>query len=471
MDFIDREEELRRLRQLSQANKGGFVVVYGRRRIGKSSLLMKWSQETNGLYWVSDTSSAAIQRQTFALSIATRFPGFDEVVYPTWQALLNALALRAKAISWHGPVVFDEFPYLVASDSTIPGIFQAWIDSELQRKGLLVVISGSSQHMMQGLALQKDSPLYGRAQAILPIAPIAAGFMKEALHLTSPLQVIKAYSIWGGIPRYWQAAEPFSDNLDDSLEELVFNPLGLFHEEPNFLLQSEIPSAISLRPYLDAIGFGAHRMSELASRLQQPTTALSRPIARLIELGLIKKDIPFGESEHNSKKTLYSIAAPFCHFWFHILALRRAIFENTTKQGRLLLWHKYDQSIFAFQWEELARKNVHRCTKLLSKLHKDDLWLPAKRWWQENYPEWDIISTNLDGNIALLGEVKWSEKTFTSLEIKQLTNNLLSRERPRGLPQNACFVLLLPSVAPNVRVPANICLLTAEDILNATPNC
>ena len=99
------------------------------------------------------------------------------------------------------------------------------------------------------------------------------------------------------------------------------------------------------------------------------------------------------------------------------------------------------------------------------------MWLPAKRWWQENYPEWDIISTNLDGNIALLGEVKWSEKTFTSLEIKQLTNNLLSRERPRGLPENAFFVLLIPTVAPNVRAPANICLLTAEDILNATLNC
>ena len=159
MDFIDRQEELRRLRRLSTSGRSGFAVVYGRRRIGKSHLLMKWSKEVGGLYTVGDTSMPALQRQALAGAIASRFPGFDEVLYPTWKALLNALSMRARVENWHGPVIFDEFPYYVASDDTLPGVFQAWIDSELNQDGLLVVVSGSSQHMMQGLALDSDSTL------------------------------------------------------------------------------------------------------------------------------------------------------------------------------------------------------------------------------------------------------------------------------------------------------------------------
>ena len=128
MKFIDRQEEYRRLNRLHQLAGGGLVVLYGRRRIGKSHLLIRWCQETGGVYTVGDTSAASLQRQAMAVAISTRYPGFAEVIYPTWRALLNALSDRAKTENWHGPVVFDEFPYLVASDQTLPGVFQAWVD-------------------------------------------------------------------------------------------------------------------------------------------------------------------------------------------------------------------------------------------------------------------------------------------------------------------------------------------------------
>jgi len=443
-------------------------VLYGRRRIGKSCLLLKWCSETDGLYLVADTSSAALQRQTLAISIAERFPGFDEVVYPSWSSFFRALTMRAQAESWHGPVVFDEFPYLVASDSSLPGVFQSWVDAELTANGLLIAISGSSQHMMQGLALDRESPLYGRAEAMFPLEPLAAGHLQKALHLSSSVEAIKAYSIWGGVPRYWQSAEPYESRLEKSLEELVLSPLGLYHEETNFLLKSETPSAIGLRPYLDAIGFGAHRLSELAARLQQPTTALSRPIGQLKELGLVKREVPFGENERNSKKSLYFIADPFCHFWFRVLAPRRSLFDASTKQGRQFLWRKYADAVFAYQWEELARKYVHKCPEILASGDEGQIWLPARRWWQENHPEWDIATTNLDGSLGLLGEVKWSDKPFSAREIGQLSRELLSRERPPAIPEKTIFVLVVPSVARGVKPLDGISLLTAEDILAAT---
>jgi len=468
MDFLDRHDELSRLRSLSSRKKGGFAVVYGRRRIGKSCLLMKWCKETGGLYLVADTSSAALQRQALAIGIAERFPGFDEVLYPSWSSLLRAISQRGMAEGWHGPVVFDEFPYLVASDSSLPGVFQSWIDAELSANGLLIAISGSSQHMMQGLVLDRTSPLYGRAESMFSLAPLAAGHLQKALHLSSSVEAIKAYSVWGGVPRYWQSAEPYGSRLDESLEELVLSPLGLYHEEANYLLRSESPSAIGLRPYLDAIGFGAHRISELAARLQQPATAMSRPIGQLKELGLVRREIPFGENEHNSKRTLYIIDDPFCHFWFRVLGPRRSLFDSSTKQGRLLLWRKYADAVFAFQWEDLARKNVHKCPGLLTPGSDGQIWMPARRWWQENHPEWDMATTNLDGSVGLLGEVKWSDKPFTAREISTLSKEMLSRERPPAIPAKTIFVLVVPSVTRGAKAPDGVRLLTADDILAAT---
>ena len=468
VEFIDRQEEMKRLNRMFQKGNGGFAVLYGRRRIGKSHLLMRWCKEVNGLYTVGDTSSAALQRQTLSIAIAQRFPEFDAVVYPTWRALLNALSLRARAENWHGPVIFDEFPYLAASDSTLPGVFQAWIDAEMNHSGILVVISGSSQHMMQGLTLANDSPLYGRAQEIMHLAPIAAGYISTALKLSSSTAAIKAYSIWGGVPRYWQSAEEYGDALDDCIDDLVLNPLGLYHEEPNFLLQMETPNAIGLRPYLDTIGFGVHRISEIASRMLQPATALARPMNRLVELGLVNKEIPFGENAHNTKKSIYSISDPFCHFWFKVFAPRRTLFENCGKQERIILWKKYADGIFSHQWEQLARKYVHLAMTPKSPQNGEDFWLSAGRWWKENHPEWDIVSTNLKGDTALLGEVKWSEKPFTQREVNQLAQDLTTREQPPGLPRKKRFALVLPEIAEDIEVPDGVCLLTAEDILTAT---
>jgi AAA+ ATPase superfamily predicted ATPase len=409
-----------------------------------------------------------MQRQMLAEALSVRFPGFGEAVYPSWHSFFQALSAQARLSEWHGPVIFDEFPYLVASDGSLPGTFQKWVDAECSGKGLLIVISGSSQQMMQGLTLNSSSPLYGRAQELLHLQPLPAGLLRPALGLEDALDVIRAYSVWGGVPRYWQAAESHGSELDAALDQLVFHSLGVFHEEPNHLLQMEVPSALSLRPYLDAIGFGAHRSSEIASRLQQPATDLARPLSRLIELGLVKREVPFGESERSSRKSLYRISDPFCDFWFRVIAPRRALFENAPQGTRLMLWRKYAEAIFSTQWEELARQNVNRVASLAAELPSEDCWLPARRWWQENRPEWDIVTTNLTGDTALLGEVKWSDQPFHTEEIQRLAQMLLNRDAPPGLPRKILRLLVLPAIAPDASCPPSIRLVTGDDILQAT---
>lgn len=468
MRFIDREQEMSRLARLMRERNGGFAAIWGRRRIGKSELLKEWCRRFDGIYTVADQSSAAVQRAAFAVALSERFAGFADVTYPSWKSLFEALARQAKAQDWHGPLVMDEFPYWVEADGSIPSVLQNWVDGEKGRGGIVCAIAGSVQHMMQGLVLDSESPLYGRVDEKIKLPPIAIGYVKEALSLRSAVDVVRAYAIWGGVPRYWVAAERFGGDLDTAIDELVLNPLGIFHEEPTTLLQSEIPSAISLKPYLDVIGLGANRVSEIAARIGVASTAMSRPLARLGEIGLVRKEIPFGESEKNSKKSLYKVSDPFCRFWFSVMAKRRSVFDMVPARVRLGIWRCCCEHVFAAAWEEIARSAVVRCDRLARVAGSGGYWLPAGRWWQGNLPEWDVVSVNGDRTRTLLGEVKWSERPFSEKAVKELAQSLKMRKPPAGLSGSAQYVLFLPSVKAKSLCSEKsfdgVEILTAEDV-------
>ena len=148
MRFIDRQEEMLRLADL--ASGGGLAVLWGRRRVGKTRLLLEWCAEHDGLYTVADQSAAAIQRRYLATAVATRFPGFDQVDYPDWRSLLQRISREAALVGWRGPIVFDELPYLVLNSPELPSVLQAWVDHDVQDSGLIVAVAGSCQRMMQG---------------------------------------------------------------------------------------------------------------------------------------------------------------------------------------------------------------------------------------------------------------------------------------------------------------------------------
>ena len=469
MKFLDRTAEMARLMRLSDAGRGGLAVLWGRRRIGKSELLKEWCRRTDGLYTVADRSASAVQRQNFAVALATRLPGFDAAIYPTWKVLFDALSRQARSADWHGPLAVDELPYWVESDESIVSVLQNWIDAEKRSGGLLVAFAGSSQHMMQGLVLDADSPIYGRADEKLKLQPIGIQYLQKGLGIRSAQDAVKAYAVWGGVPRYWVSAERYGNRLDQALDEQVLDPLGVFHEEPSTLLQSEIPSAISLKPYLDVIGLGANRVSEIAGRLGLPATTVSKPLARLVDLGLVKREVPYGESEKSSKKSLYRIADPFCRLWFKVVAPRRSVFDNAPVAVRNSLWRSQSVALFAAEWEELARAYVAISKRLSALAGENDFWLPAGRRWSGNAPELDVVSFSGDGSRALVGEAKWAEKPFGLAEVKRLATDLCQKTVPAHFPPVSTYVLFLSAVAPKVpRVVQGVHVVTAKDVCSGS---
>ena len=447
MEFLDRDEELQRLERL--VRKGGLAVMWGRRRIGKTRLLLEWCKRHGGLYTVADQSAAAIQRRYFAVSLATRFPGFDQVEYPDWRSLLNRISTEAMHQRWRGPLIVDEFPYLVASSPELPSVFQAWVDHEAKEAQLSVALAGSSQRMMQGLVMGATEPLYGRATEAFPLQPLAAGYLLEALKLPTALGVVLAYTAWGGVPRYWELMSESGLPLDRAVDHLVLNPMGPLHEEPERLLLEELPPAVALRPILDAIGLGSHRVSVIAARIGGPATSLSRPLQRLMELGLIHREIPFNAPSASAKRSLYKIADPFCRMWFRVVAPNRGFLADAPARAREKLWREAKPGLASATWEDLCRQWVTLGAAQHAALREKGDFEPARRFWHGEGPEWDVVSQTLDERVVLLGEVKWSERPVDILKLRTLAKTLLKKGVPpvKGLrDKDLLHVVFVPEV-------------------------
>src|SRR5215468_12468811 len=280
LPFVDRHGELARLRRALTARTSSLVCVYGRRRAGKSRLVTTALDGLAAVYYLADERDEHLQRRALAREIERLIPGFARVEYPDWDALLDRWAEAAPP----GAVLaIDELPYLVRAAPSLPSILQRRIDRGPGRQHW--VICGSSQRMMHGIALDAAAPLYGRAREILKIEPLRFPYLSEALHLRRAEDAVEAYATWGGIPRYWELAAGAA-SLQAAQRDLVLDPLGVLHAEPQRLLLDELSETMHAHSILALIGQGCHRLSEIAGRLGRPATSMTRPLALLVDIGL-----------------------------------------------------------------------------------------------------------------------------------------------------------------------------------------
>ena len=463
MKFVNRHKELGRLERLFRSRTAGLAVIWGRRRVGKTRLLLEWTEKNRGVYFVADESSPSIQRKFLALAIEQAIPGFSEAEYPDWQSLFLRLARDALQAKWKGPVVIDELPYLIFGSPELSSVLQRFIDHEAKKASLVVVLCGSSQRMMQGAILDESAPLYGRADELIKLHPIAIGYMKEALKLKTPRAIVESYAVWGGIPRYWDLASKMESDLYETIDRLVLDPMGPLNEEPQRLLYEESPPAIHLRPILDAIGLGANRLSEVAGRMGEPTTSLGRPIERLLELDLIQREVPYGTDPENSKKTLYKIKDPFLRFWFKVVASRRSLFSQVSTSVRHQWLKEGLPGLFATTWEELCRSAVPILSEKWEAIYE-----PAGRFWQGHGPEWDVLSQSPDGRHFLIGEAKWTEKKPSAQWIQKTIQELKNKGIPpvkRHPDAQVHYVLFIPEKPKQLTLPSDVRLVEAKELI------
>jgi AAA+ ATPase superfamily predicted ATPase len=399
--FLDRIEESRGLKRFLERGSGGLAVVYGRRRCGKSTLLQRLLTGPH-VYFQADQRERVLQVKALAGAIATQLPNFDRASYGGWDDLLASLYARATESLC---LCLDEFPYLAQADPSLPSVLQRYVDRPDGR--LAWILCGSSQRMMQGLTLDRNAPLYGRAREIVKLAPLAPGWIMEALGCDAE-DGVRAYAVWGGVPRYWELAAEYQ-GMDEALHDLVWNRLGVLHEEPSRLLLDDLRSAVQPYSILSLIGTGANRPSEIAARMGKPLSGLARPLAQLCELGYVRREVPFGEHPRKTRRALYRLNDPFL-MWFFRFALP---YESALAQGATAeaaqVWQTTRSQHYASCWETLCRLAVPRlsCANMR--------WGEASSWWSDSQlqTEVDLVAKSLDGSAILLGECKWAENDRT----------------------------------------------------------
>lgn len=464
MEFIDRQEETRRLERRWGMGGPACVVVWGRRRVGKSRLLAEWAFRHGGAYLVADESAAAIQRRYLAAGIGAVLPGFGDVDYPDWPALFERLSRDARAARWRGPVVLDEFPCLVLQTPALPSILQAWVDREKRQGGIVLALAGSSQRMMQASILDASAPLYGRADEVMRLEPIEFGFVPEVIGSCTAGAALDFHACWGGMPRYWELASPYRGDFRRAVDELVLSPLGPLHDEVDRLLREETPAAGSLRPILDAIGCGAHKSSEIAGRLQIPATAITRPLAQLQQLGYVRREVPFGEDEKRSKRSLYRLADPFLRLWFKTVAPHRGSLRTATPAARMRFLDAVWPQLRSEAWEELCRRALPRLATSGKTL------LPAARSWAAGGPEWDAVSVSTDGTLAVLAECKSAGRAIDAAQVKRIVAGSVGKAPPHAVGRalrTERWIFVPELSGPRPRAPEGVRIVIGRDVLGA----
>ncbi len=396
LEFVNREAELHELD--AAAKRGGLLVVYGRRRVGKTRLLQHWLQTCDGHYSQAIEAQRDLQVQQVFQDLRARLE--TQIVPKTWLELLEILALQKHR--WI--LCLDEFPYLTAVDSSLPSQLQKWVDHSLPQ-GCLLILAGSSTRMMHDLFLHRAAPLYGRATKLLHVRPMDyAAFCRACGQEAGDLESFEKFACVGGIPKYWEFVEAGQDVVALA-ESLYFDFAPYMEQEPQRILRDEGVTGLNAVAVLEAVGRGAERPSEIASRLGTAQTNLSRLLQQLLDASILTRELPFGESMRSTKKVLYRIQDPTMRFWFRVYSPHRSLWRTYPPAQKRKLIHEHAATVF----EDSCRAR----------------YPGAQRYWERNV-ELDLVAPDPDdGKRLLIVEVKWLR--LSAAERKNVLRQLESK--------------------------------------------
>ena len=403
-EFVDRTKDINRIETALRRCDCQLVVVYGRRRIGKSTLIKHVLRQGQDLYFLSDQTSEQNQRQLFANLVANRIEGFNKVVYPDWETLLRAMN---NQLDGRITVCWDEFPYMVKSCPSLPSVLQKLLNLHCFKFDL--ILCGSSQQLMYSCVFDKKSPLYGLADEVMKLAPIPAHYAADVFDCDA-VEAVKEFSVWGGIPRYWELRKDYAD-FETAIKNLLLDTQGILAEEPQRLLRDDMRDTVQTATLLSIIGNGAHRLSEIASRVGKGANEITEPLKKLRDLGYVRREIPFDENERNSKRGLYFVDDNLFKFFFRFVAPNASVLELGAMEAVMNVVEAEMPSFVGECWENLCRRFI------VGNTVDGILYGKASRWWGKVFTdgssegemvELDVVAESFDKKHILIGECKWT---------------------------------------------------------------
>lgn len=403
--FCGRKRELDSLTELYESGKFEFAVVYGRRRVGKTMLLNEFCKGKKNIFFTGIESSVSENLSQLSKAVLehsevkdSSFDSFEKVLL-----YVDTLAQNERIV-----LVIDEYPYLARSEASFPSLLQKHIDHVWKDSKLMLILCGSSMSFMENQVLGYKSPLYGRKTSQLRILPFNFFESRELCKNFSAEEQALFYGVLWGIPEYYSHLSNHKD-LDGNIIDLMFKPGGRLFEEPLNLLKQEMRVPATYNAVITAIAQGASRLNEISTRAGLETGAASNVLSALMELGIIRREIP--ATEKNSRKSIYIINDLMYRFWFSFVwenqtNINRGIGDIVYKNFVKGKFNEYMGHVF----EEICMQYLYT-EKGLTRLP----FLPYAmgRWWGTNSKERreeeiDILGIGKDE--LLFCECKWTNK-------------------------------------------------------------
>lgn len=407
--FIGREKELNALNKLYHSDKFEFVVIYGRRRVGKTTLIKQFIYEKPSIYFMGVETNEKQNLENFSKNVLEFSSGIQmETSFSSFQAALEyafKLAEKERII-----VTIDEYPYVARASKSLALTLQLLIDKYKDTSKLMLILCGSSMSYMEDQVLAYKAPLYGRRTAQMKIQPF--DFEESCRYVPNLSDEDKAllYGIVGGTPQYLlQMSDKLS--IEENIKNTYLNPMSFLYEEPTNLLKQEVREPAIYNAIITAIATGYSRMAEISSKVGEDTNVCASYIKNLINLGIIQKQTPYGEKK--SKKSIYSVEDNMFYFWY------RFVLDNTSAIAR---------GATDLVYKRIEPHLSHYMERVFEEICKQYLWkqllagnMPIEfislgRWWgndpvQKCQTEIDIMGEQ-DSETALFAECKWkNEKT------------------------------------------------------------
>lgn len=415
--FVDRAEELEALQKEYERKTSALFILYGRRRIGKTTILRKFIQNKPALYFLATEEGEVQNRNAFKDVVAT-FTGsrlLQSAQVDDWGLIFDALMdhhTEAKKV-----IVLDEFQYLGKASPAFPSIIQTIWDTSLKDRNVMLVLCGSFISMMESQALAYDSPLYGRRTGQTKLKQIPFRYYNDFFPEKNRLDLVEYYAVTGGVPKYIEFFHD-GDDIYEAIEQNVLSQSSFLYDEPNFLLHREVTQVGSYFSIIKSIGAGNHKASKIAGGLEIKETSLSKYLGTLINLDILEREVPITEENPaKSKRGLYKIKDNFILFWFKFVYPNLSYIESgNTDYVMKKIRNNFIDNHVAFVYEDI-------CLETMWLLNAEEAWPfhfdKAGRWWDRD-TEIDIVALDNDGGNMILGECKfWKEQVGGSV-LRQL---------------------------------------------------
>ena len=414
--FVGREAELQLLDRLWARSDATLLILYGRRRVGKTRLLTYWLRQSGAgetgqdqparrvLYWVAEPSSALDQLRSFSQAVYNfanpQAPAPEDFTYANWQQAWQQVAALAQ--NERLGLLLDEFTYLLEIDPSIAGQLQNLWDHTLSRTNLLLVICGSHLGMMLRHTLSYQAPLYGRATAQLRLQPLPFGMTARYFPGFDADERVAIYAILGGIPAYWERLDPAA-TLSDNIRHELLTANNLMQAEPRLLLQDFVNEPHNYVGILRAIANDARTQGEIAAFSGLAQGHVSQYLSILQDAGFVERRVPVTQAER-SRLGRYHIVDPYLRFYYRFLASRQTqLALGVQEQSLAEIKRHLRDFIGANTWEELCREWLLRASaQHILPVAVDQV---GSAWTRA--AQVDVVGVNSMAKTLALGECKW----------------------------------------------------------------